>query len=85
MLIREDPGSAAGLLRTVPGLALHRLAERFMPLLRAAAAAVGASLLPLVLLIGSPPTWRGTWPILAVAAASTALAVWITRPLRIVR
>ncbi|TDK26376.1 hypothetical protein E2F48_04020 [Arthrobacter crusticola] len=75
-------GTAVGLVCTVLGLLLHLLAERFVPVLRAPAAALGAALVPLVTAVGSPGTWHDLWPVLAAAAVAAVLAVWFTRPLR---
>jgi hypothetical protein len=81
-------GLVVGFVCTVVGLALHSLAERFAPALRAPAAATGAAAMVLVSAAaltgpsGDAPTLQEAWPIFLFAAVAGALAAWLTRPLR---
>ncbi|TDK26377.1 hypothetical protein E2F48_04025 [Arthrobacter crusticola] len=77
-------GLVAGFTCAVTGLALHTIAERFLPVLRAPAAAAGAAAVVIL-------AWRAIignleveymWPVLLLAAIAAALAIWLTRPLR---
>ena len=82
-------GITLGFLCSVVGLGLHEFAERYVPVLRTAAAAVGAAATVLVSAAaifapasGVPVSLHDVWPVLILASAAAAMAAWLTRPLR---
>ncbi|TDK26388.1 hypothetical protein E2F48_04080 [Arthrobacter crusticola] len=82
-------GITLGFLCSMAGLGLHDLAERYVPGLRTAAAAVGAAAMVLVSAaailapaVDVPLALHDVWPVLVLAPAAAILAAWLTRPLR---
>ncbi len=85
-------GITLGFLCGMAGLGLHDLAERYVPVLRTAAAAVGAAATVLVSAAAVlapatdvPMALRDVWLVLVLASAAAVLAAWLTRPLRSMR
>jgi hypothetical protein len=82
-------GVTLGFLCSVVGLGLHDVAERYVPSLRTAAAAVGAAATVLASAAailapaaGVPLTLPDVWLVLVLTSAAAVLAAWLTRPLR---